>query len=653
MCPAHDERPPRALSVLRAMVGIGVALYGIAFLWVVSTRLFSRMELDFFGGVVWEGIDRVRAGQPLYPAPGDGFLPLAYPPLYTFISAAVAKLIPIPFVAPRLVSIAASAGVIGLLWHRLRRDTGTIFYPVLAIGLFVASYGLCGGAHDIEHPAALTSLLVLATTVLLLGSTSRVATLATGFLLAAAALTRLSAVLLIASAPLALSLCGQKKRALVVLISSGALLLSALAALHLASAGQSTSYLVRLPLAQGWSADQMGRFFGQELPRLGVILFVGAGLLWLGRQAPARFQHQRIILTVQSLAILAMATLGRLAPDGSSVDLLPLATVLAFAAPLASSVSISDQVEGGAAIEQSSRWAQVLCALAVVQLGVYSYDATLLAASPERVAPARLSFDQILSRLERQGPVWVLSHAGLTRSAHPNLLPLESVMRANQGQMPAPLAEAMRAHRFAAIMVDDFATLPAAIGNALGKSYFVGEKLSLTPWVRTEVRSSPRWILYPRKDPLPPSTSESVLGELTSLEMLLAEFVQKLRGEDYPDLVVDSRLDATARSLARALQVSDPATADLVCRSFNDGELCRAFRRALLASRPKIEAEQLEQLRDLWRLKAQDHAALLVERRALLDQIDCLRSRAPAQPDPCGANVPQSADASEASKRVP
>jgi len=121
---------------------------------------------DMEGGIA-DHAARVASGEPLYVKPSLEFIPYTYTPLYYYACLPAVKLLGMSFLPLRLVSFAASLGVLFLLYAFVRRETGSAYAGVLATGMFAASYRVCGDWFDMARPDSLFLLLLLAGAMLL------------------------------------------------------------------------------------------------------------------------------------------------------------------------------------------------------------------------------------------------------------------------------------------------------------------------------------------------------------------------------------------------------------------------------------------------------------------------------------------------------
>jgi hypothetical protein len=627
----HSEVNPRprgdtALIVcLRSLVVLAAALFIVFVLWAASLHLFCAAEFDLYGGWLQDAVRQFRSGQPIYAAPGTGFIAQVAPPLHTWLTAAIARVAPRPFLAARLLSLLCTLAIAGILWRSVRRATGSVLYAFLSVGLFAAAYGACGGSLDSERPDALLSLLLLAAMLCVLHGRN---TLPAAALFSCAALTKTTALIPLAGAVLALALTGRRRHALWLLVASGSAFLLVMLALHRSTEGWSTYYTLLLPLTRGLQSEQGNVFSVVHLPHFAPLIALTIVLTWL---VPVRsFGDTRIPITLLVVTTLTMVIVSFGYETGTTADLLPLAALLAYAGPIAAhSFTVTPEAPGTRAA--------VALMLLLGQFVSYLYDPAVFDLRTELIALSTQSFSRVLASLEAKGPVWILSHGGLSREPHPLIGPLSDVIHASGNKLPAPLALALNKRRFAAIVIDDLWSIPFELRKEVLRSYYVSEKVELSLWSRTPTATAPAWVLAPRAQPLDSVMPEVVFDDHVYFGMILADMLHRMHGDNGVDLAADSRLDTTTRSLVAALPSGNEALLNGLCRANTDGELCRGLLRYTHAGRGAFDAQQLESLRNVWNLQVQNRDALVMERDQLLDEIDCLRVRSPGHPELCGA----------------
>ncbi|MCU1490300.1 MAG: hypothetical protein JWM85_1705 [Acidimicrobiaceae bacterium] len=142
---------------LGALVPIGL------YLFVAVHRIGYHFELEWLEGGAVGLVDRVVHGHDLYGPPSLTSVPWPYPPLYFWVSAALAKIIGVGFLAPRLISFSASIGSLLLLARIVWEETRSWSGGLVAAGLFAAAFHASGDWYDLARVDSLFIFLTLLT----------------------------------------------------------------------------------------------------------------------------------------------------------------------------------------------------------------------------------------------------------------------------------------------------------------------------------------------------------------------------------------------------------------------------------------------------------------------------------------------------------
>ena len=103
-------------------------------------------------GPMFEAVSRLRQGLPLYPPPSSEFVPLAYAPFFAVLSAAFSLLFGLSAATLRLVAVLGAIGSGAVIFQIVRRETASVFYGLLATGLFGAAYRAFDCYTDYAQP---------------------------------------------------------------------------------------------------------------------------------------------------------------------------------------------------------------------------------------------------------------------------------------------------------------------------------------------------------------------------------------------------------------------------------------------------------------------------------------------------------------------
>ncbi len=194
-----NQSAVKGLDKVPAIFLVAAAVfYILLFCAVFLLRFGHPFELSWLEALVFEHVQRVRAGLPLFVEPTFGFVPLIYTPLYYYLCAALA---PVSGGLPalRAVSFGCTIGSMLLITLLVRRETNSIFSGVLATGLFAATYKLSGFWMDLARIDSMMLFFFLAGLYSARSSRKGSSVLA-GLLFGAAFLTKQSALFGIAPA---------------------------------------------------------------------------------------------------------------------------------------------------------------------------------------------------------------------------------------------------------------------------------------------------------------------------------------------------------------------------------------------------------------------------------------------------------------------
>lgn len=182
------------LTRLLATTALGLAVFHfLAYVHVVVSRIGYPFALEWMEGGSLVQVNRILSGNPLYVRPSFEFVPMVYPPVYFYVSAAVSLAVGRGFLALRIVSVAATFGTLWLIHRIVREQTGSAWAGVVAGGLFCATFTLSDSWFDIARVDSLFLFLLLLSAYLL--SKDRVLPcILGGLLLALASLTKQTAV---------------------------------------------------------------------------------------------------------------------------------------------------------------------------------------------------------------------------------------------------------------------------------------------------------------------------------------------------------------------------------------------------------------------------------------------------------------------------
>ena len=313
---------PCALPCAGALAGIaGIATY----LVIALNRLTYPFPLEWLESNSLIEVHRLLAGGQLYPAPTIGYVPDGYPPLYFVLSAALAKVLGVSYVPLRLVSVTSSLACFALLAQLVRRETASACAGIAAAGLLAATYFAAGIWFDVGRVDSLFLMLSIAAIYAARRMHRSRGAVVTGLLLAAAFLTKQTA-LAEGVAVLAVLAFGSRRRlALQAALTYGAVLAASTAVLGLASHGWYLYYVFVQMSEHKLDYLELGWFWTRLLlPALGIAC--GAAVLGAGRA-------DRVLLA-GCAALFAESAATLVHTGASSNDMLPAYLAVALLAGL-------------------------------------------------------------------------------------------------------------------------------------------------------------------------------------------------------------------------------------------------------------------------------------------------------------------------------
>lgn len=495
--------PRWALALRWTPVALGAAHLAL-FVTVVVTRFLHPIELEWMSGGVWDHVERVASGRPLYVAPSAEFTPFLYPPLHYWLSAVFAKALAIP-VAARAVSLLATLAAGACVYRATRRLAGDRYSAVLALALFVGAYSVTGFWYDLDRSDSLCVALLAGGFVVALESEGPGGMALAGALLGAAFLAKQPATVFLFGAVGALAIARRFRQAGALLGGGLVVIVPALGLLTYGSDGWFWFYCMKMPASHGMSASLITLFFVVDASKTFALFgacLVTVALLWRSRE------KNDVLLVAFVAAGFFTSASSRLHRGGWVNGLVFLTTfgAVAFGVLRARAARLGQPVLDA-----------VLGGVAAFQLLHFLYDPGDAMPSPKQIA-ARAAFEERVRGLEAEGEVLVLSHAHVGAQRHVHAMALVDVLRTGRG-VPDDLARAIREQRYRAYVVDE----PSGIGlddltgqrtelfSLVARSYYRAERIDadlVPPVVGYPAR--PTWILRPRKTPL---------GELPDAEL--------------------------------------------------------------------------------------------------------------------------------------
>lgn len=464
-------RAARALTLALA------AWSAAALAWAVARRIGHPFDLEWLEGATLWHAQRLVDGAALYPPPSLDFVPHPYTPLYPMVLAAVGRVAGVSYLTARALSVASFAGALALGVAFVRAAGGSRALALAALAVPCAGYVSTGAWIDLARVDALWLLLVAAAATL--GWRAR----ATAWGPAAAALAMVAAFFTKQTAApmmlaLAVALAVARPRAGAVYVATLALV--GLPLLWLAqrlTGGWFWFYVFAVHHAHG----VVWRELGLGLLRVVVLLLPALALVGAALARAARTPTVAYAAWMLAAAT-ATAAVGRATPGAFINCYLPAVYFGALAA--------------GVAAAELARAGGQRCTLAWLALGATLLTVGTLRTRRVPTAADRAAGERLVARLRAvRGDVWVPSHPWLARQAGKRPLAGEMALAdlAATGVPIAGMADALRARRFAAVVLDE--PLAPSLRPLLARSS--SEPLDGPPTCVGGARR-PAWWLVPR-----------------------------------------------------------------------------------------------------------------------------------------------------------
>jgi hypothetical protein len=446
------QRAPRAAQLAAALAGL-IAI--AAYLYIALSRLTYPFALEWLEGNSLVEVHRILAGQALYPAPTAGYVPDGYPPLYFAVSAAAARVFGLSYLPLRLVSLLSSLACFALLARLVQRETGSLAAGTGAAGVFAATYLATDTWFDVGRVDSLFLALSLGGLYAARWMRGTGGAVAVGVLLAAAALTKQTA-LAEGVAVIAVLMAGPRRRLACVAALTGAAVLGLTTlVLALTSGGWYLYYVFEQMAEHSLSGSGFGWFWTALLSTMGI---AACAALAGARRVPP--------VLLAGCAALAVEGYAALVHHGGGInDVLPAYLAVALLAGLALG-------RGSAWWATSASGVLVLAQSAFLLTGFHPSQA--IPSGADRAVGQRL----VAGMRALGGTISVPADpglsvlAGMPPAAHEDAV--HDVLRATDQTAIASFrrsaADAVAAHRFSAIITDG-PGLPPGYPPSLGRYY--------------------------------------------------------------------------------------------------------------------------------------------------------------------------------------
>ena len=146
------RRGSKNLTTLALNVFTAYAIAWSAFMvYVWINHVNFPLNLEAMELTIVQHLQRIMAGQPLYAEPSPEFVSLAYAPLYYYVSVPFAWLFGANLFTMRLVAILGMLGAGIVIFAVVKKQTASIWWALMAAGLFAAAYRAMDTYLDNAH----------------------------------------------------------------------------------------------------------------------------------------------------------------------------------------------------------------------------------------------------------------------------------------------------------------------------------------------------------------------------------------------------------------------------------------------------------------------------------------------------------------------
>lgn len=147
----YQRKRRNGFRLTKSVLGVisGIAIILLVYLWI--NHLHFPLHLDLMEGVVWQHFQRAVNFLPIYPAPAPDYVPLAYNPLFYWLSIPFSWILGVNLVTLRFVAILGTIGSASILYLVAIRETGSRWWALITVGLFASAYMVMDAYLDSSH----------------------------------------------------------------------------------------------------------------------------------------------------------------------------------------------------------------------------------------------------------------------------------------------------------------------------------------------------------------------------------------------------------------------------------------------------------------------------------------------------------------------
>lgn len=144
-------RPDRRKGFLAWSLGCLAGANVVFLLYLFVNHVDFPLNLGVMEGAVLQHFQRAVQWEAIFPEPTPGYVPLAYNPLYYYLSVPFAWVFGTSLFALRFVAILGILGSCWVLFRVTREKTNSAWWGSVAVGLFAAGYGVMDAHLDTTH----------------------------------------------------------------------------------------------------------------------------------------------------------------------------------------------------------------------------------------------------------------------------------------------------------------------------------------------------------------------------------------------------------------------------------------------------------------------------------------------------------------------
>lgn len=149
------------IIVTYAFIAVGL----ITFLVVAIPRFLYPYELLWMEGSILDQLWRIMANKPLYCKPSIEYVPWLYQPFYYYVTSVFTSITGLSFITARIPSLISTIAICVILYKVVRKETDSLHYAIIAVGLFIGAYGKIGYCLEAARVDTLFATLLLVSIV--------------------------------------------------------------------------------------------------------------------------------------------------------------------------------------------------------------------------------------------------------------------------------------------------------------------------------------------------------------------------------------------------------------------------------------------------------------------------------------------------------